>query len=1078
MTENAPRPPERFLANSLRRVRNCAIAVLVVLAVTVLAAHFFLLQMDEQIRAHMERVLTETNPHLVVRVQRARRLNASVIEVRFLSLAHGPGQEPFLLIDEAQIACNTDIRHLLKNQSLEITAIRLNRPHVRARIASDGTCDLTKLAEMTRTTGNVAPVQIHDGMIDLLVEGDGPARRIQLRDVDLRVDHDVSTAEGAADVRIHGSYSGDHLKHATFDFRRNGVKGDWSVRGKVDQLSFSESLLAKLPQVAADRLAPLSDLHAVASFDYAISEMMDGRPLLYELKGNLRDGHLTDPGFPYVFTDLSAEYTCNNSGLDFRNVRAKSGQAEISLAFQGSGITPGRPFGLTATALRLPLDSRLANALPPQMRQVWDEYQPTGEIDATLSLKYDGSEWTPTLDIDVRRLNYVYAGFPYRVNGAFGTMKLVGQKLTTDLHLTVDGQRVEVDSELNLQTGHSPVGWIAIETMGPIALDEELIGAMRPQHQQIARSLNVSGLIQCKARFERSQGDPEGVFRKSIQLDVTRGTLQYDKFPYPVSGIRGRVDFHDDGWVTKRLEGYNDAAFVTLSGSYVREAGDAERGDLRLVINGFDVPLNNELRLAMPESAREVWSTLSPRGALDKLTIRVDRPAWADQASYHVVAEKADNEDPRGAISLTPSWFPYRWDQVSGRCELQNGQLVIRSLSGQHGTARLILDGAGHFGSSGWGVTLSRLSLENARINGELASAIRPTRLRQAVIRSRVAGPVRVEGSMEIAGQPNRPVTSKWNIYVDLENGSLDLGVPVRAIRGGVRLRGGYDGQHFNSSGALAVDSMLLNNVHLTRVHGPIWIDDNRILMGADAFSLRPELQRQSVLGLAYQGVVSLDGVVGLTGDNAFQVKVGMSDGNLAHIVRNWSSTPGELTGKIDAHLLLHGNGRGTHTWKGNGDFHLSDADIYRLPVMVGLLKLLSIRQPDDTAFTNGTATFNLQGEHIYFRQIDLSGDIFTLRGTGEMDLQRNVNLQFYAAIGRDRFYIPVIRPLLGDASRSFLLIEVDGSLDRPHIERKAFPQISERLRQLLPPDASPDAAQPVLPSISIRDYIPPALIP
>ena len=145
---------------------------------------------------------------------------------------------------------------------------------------------------------------------------------------------------------------------------------------------------------------------------------------------------------------------------------------------------------------------------------------------------------------------------------------------------------------------------------------------------------------------------------------------------------------------------------------------------------------------------------------------------------------------------------------------------------------------------------------------------------------------------------------------------------------------------------------------------------------------------------------------------------------------------------------------------------------------MVGLLKLLSIRQPDDTAFTNGTATFNLQGEHIYFRQIDLSGDIFTLRGTGEMDLQRNVNLQFYAAIGRDRFYIPVIRPLLGDASRSFLLIEVDGSLDRPHIERKAFPQISERLRQLLPPDASPDAAQPVLPSISIRDYIPPALIP
>ena len=146
---------------------------------------------------------------------------------------------------------------------------------------------------------------------------------------------------------------------------------------------------------------------------------------------------------------------------------------------------------------------------------------------------------------------------------------------------------------------------------------------------------------------------------------------------------------------------------------------------------------------------------------------------------------------------------------------------------------------------------------------------------------------------------------------------------------------------------------------------------------------------------------------------------------------------------------------------------------------MVGLLKLLSVQQPDDTAFTNGTATFDMQGEHIYFRQINLSGDIVTLRGTGEMDLQRNVNLQFYAAIGRDRFYIPVIRPLLGDASRSFLLIEVDGSLDKPNIERKAFPEISQRLRQLLPPEASPDESRPpLMPSISLRDYIPESLRP
>ena len=205
------------------------------------------------------------------------------------------------------------------------------------------------------------------------LDGEGEQRRIQLRDVYLRVEHHSATKEQGPSVRIHGSYSGDHVTHATFDFRRDASTGAWSVQGEVDHLGFSESLLASLPQVAADRLAPLSDLRAVASFDYWLAEPMDGTPMRYQVNGDLRDGRLADPGFPYAFTDLQAEYTCNNSGLEFRNVRANSGQAEISLAFRGSGIEPGRPFGLTAVAKGLPLDSRLANALPAKMRAVCND---------------------------------------------------------------------------------------------------------------------------------------------------------------------------------------------------------------------------------------------------------------------------------------------------------------------------------------------------------------------------------------------------------------------------------------------------------------------------------------------------------------------------------------------------------------------------------------------------------------------------------------------------------------------------------------------------------------------------------
>ena len=263
------RRAEGFLAKCNRRLRNVAITALVILSAIVAVAHYLMLQMDEQIRAHVERVLTEANPHLVVRVKRARRLNSSIIEVRGLSLSHRYEKSPFMMIDEAQIACNTDLRHLLRQQTLEIEAIRLNRPHVRARIASDGTCDLTKLAEMAKTSGDAAPVQIHDGAIELVVDGEGEQRRIQLRDVYLRVEHHSATKEQGPSVRIHGSYSGDHVTHATFDFRRDASTGAWSVQGEVDHLGFSESLLASLPQVAAESRSRALDADGLDTMGWA-----------------------------------------------------------------------------------------------------------------------------------------------------------------------------------------------------------------------------------------------------------------------------------------------------------------------------------------------------------------------------------------------------------------------------------------------------------------------------------------------------------------------------------------------------------------------------------------------------------------------------------------------------------------------------------------------------------------------------------------------------------------------------------------------------------------------------------------
>ena len=61
---------------------------------------------------------------------------------------------------------------------------------------------------------------------------------------------------------------------------------------------------------------------------------------------------------------------------------------------------------------------------------------------------------------------------------------------------------------------------------------------------------------------------------------------------------------------------------------------------------------------------------------------------------------------------------------------------------------------------------------------------------------------------------------------------------------------------------------------------------------------------------------------------------------------------------------------------------------MYELPVMISLLKILSIRPPDQNAFSDATIDYRIEGEHIYFDRIDFHGDAISLRGKGEMDFQ------------------------------------------------------------------------------------------
>jgi hypothetical protein len=118
---------------------------------------------------------------------------------------------------------------------------------------------------------------------------------------------------------------------------------------------------------------------------------------------------------------------------------------------------------------------------------------------------------------------------------------------------------------------------------------------------------------------------------------------------------------------------------------------------------------------------------------------------------------------------------------------------------------------------------------------------------------------------------------------------------------------------------------------------------------------------------------------------------------------------------------------------------------------MLALLKLLSIRQPDTTAFTSSDIDFGLVGEDVYLDRINFNGDAISLKGHGEMKLDRRIKLKFYALVGRNEFNLAALRSLLRQASQQILLIHVGGTLDQPQVTSEALPMLKETLDQIFP---------------------------
>jgi len=1000
-------------------------------------------RVGEEVRRRIEVVLRERLPGLGVAVRSASLVEGEGILVRGLALTTTDGE--MLAVEEIHLACGTTLADLATGAPT-ITAVRLRRPVVHARRVADGRWNLSAVfAE--RGAGLAVPIDVEDATF--AIEDAVAGRRAVLRNIGMELRPAVEAGRPAG-TTIRGRVGGDFFDTADFEGRIDH-DGGFTVAGHVEALELSPRLRGLLPESGvAATLAGLRgrvDLDWSAGGDLAAIEAAG-----FRLAGTLEGGQFEHASLPQAVSDISAAFTADRAGLACERLEGHSGSTLLRASGRLVGWNDAADFDLTLEAERLLVGRHWEPFLPASLASQWSKLLPAGEVDLRARVVRTAGTVAPELSLRCRNVSLTYYRFPYRVDRTVGTVTYSAG--TVAMHLTgqAGGHPVHVEGSLDTTAPGVPGG---IEVRGEgMRIDDALLDALPSRNADIVRKLRATGTFDFAFRHDRDPKLDRG-FANTLGIRLTRCTLDYAGFPYPLANVDGTIRMEGARWTIRDVSGTNDTGMVRCNGSL--EPGGPDGGELTLHLTGTGVVLEPELRDALPPAMRRIWDDVDPRGSAE-FTARVRHRLGQRETDVDLEATPVAD-----TVSIEPAWFPYRLERLRGRLVWRDGRLRFEGIRGVHARTTVSTEGTCRFTpDGGWHVSFERLTADRFRADHDVLRAL-PAGLQQAVSGVRLRGLLSVDGAIDIYSTAARQVTlpggrtelvpgpaaAAWDVQLDMEQAALDVGVPLEHVHGGIRLRGASDGRVWRSFGDVAIDSAMWHDLQVTAIRGPLVIDAAGARFGGPAAALaEPGGTRRLTAQLA-GGSLQLDGSVAAGEPGRFAVAVSLADADLARLNADMAGGPTASRGRVHGVVEVSGSRAGTHSLSGRGQLRLREADLYELPVIVALLKIMRVKAPDRTAFGSGLVDFRIEGPRAYLDTIELSGDAISLVGAGEIDLDSNIKLTFRPIMGESERQLPAMKRLLGGAGGQFLLVHVDGSLAEPVTSTEAFPTLAAAVQKL-----------------------------
>lgn len=813
-----------------------------------------------------------------------------------------------------------------------------------------------------------------------------------------------------------------------------------------DQLPQSPGLVDSPDSDASHRLVSQMGASIAADVEFEVKRPVNREPLQYSVAVQVLDGQVDRPPVEFPITDLRGSARFSNDQILIQDVTARSGNVSISLPrAEIQVVNDLRPAHFEVHLAQLPLDDRVVALLPATARKLYLESRPTGSVDFHATFETDGENpWDIGWTVNPLRCTARHIQFPYLIEEIGGEVVYKDRTIHVDLKGMAGLQPVTMKGA-TIHPGPDAESNYDLVSQG-LTIDPKLYAAAPDGLKKVLDSLQLQGIVGGTVTLTRAAGKSQPVVI-SVDVGLKQGTANPRQFAYALTKISGRIRGAGKSWRFTNFKAVHDRTPVRGSGTYMLDENHDPQ--LRMTFAADDLHFDRSLYEALSDELRSQWYEINPEGSCHVDGTLVWTPGKG-KPRIDLEAELLDT-----AVALRT--FPYPIRNITGKVKVTPGRITISEFRGRHDETRMRSEVVITTAEDGeWRIRCEPLFVDDLDAGTAFRRAL-PTALRNVVNAFDLRGDISLSGMLELRGVRGGeyPVTAAWNLSTVYNGNTVTAGVELKEMHGKSQFTGTWDGEAVRANGNLSLNSVKVLGYQLQKVEGPIRIDDGQLVLGS-----KEVLENGSAVDIPdgerltaqfIEGVLAVDALIRMGDKMSYDVRVGLRKGLLERFNQLYMSGSGRLAGVINGVLVLQGRGTDFRQLKGNGRIMIEPADLYDLPLLIAIFRVLSLQSADAAAFDRAQFDFNVRNGMVLFDRMNLQGESISLigRGTVRMNDQR-VKMDFYSAHGRRQVPIPLIREIANELTKGWVGIHIEGTLRDPKPETRPIPVLDDALKKLL----------------------------